>query len=179
MLLSNSYIKLRALEPDDLDMLYQWENTSAHWLHGNTLAPYSRFALKKYITETQLTDIYESKQLRLMIELTDNNLNITIGIIDLYDLDVRNNRAGVGILIDEKYRNRGYATQSLDLIKDYAFNFLGLYQLYAFISVKNKYSLQLFENAGYKHAGILKNWILKNDIYEDVQILQLLKEREL
>lgn len=177
MLLSNSHIRLRALEPEDLDLLYRWENTSTYWLYGATLAPYSRFALKKYITETQLSDIYESKQLRLMIESVENKN--TIGIVDLYDFDVRNNRAGVGILIDEEYRNKGYATQALDLIKNYAFNFLGLYQLYAYVSVKNKYSLQLFENVGYSNAGILKNWILVNDIYEDVQILQLLNERVL
>lgn len=177
MSLSNSHIRLRALEPQDLDMLYKWENTSAYWLHGNTLSPYSRFALQKYITETQQSDIYESKQLRLMVELIEDG--ITIGIIDLYDFDIRNSHAGVGILIDEAYQNRGYATQALDLIKNYAFNFLGLYQLYAFIAITNTYSLQLFENAGYKHAGILKNWILVDDIYEDVQIFQLLNNRVL
>lgn len=174
MLLTNSLIKLRALEPEDLELLYKWENTTGLWLHGNTLAPYSKYALKKYITETQLQDIYESKQLRLMVELADGET--TIGIIDLYDLDVRNSRAGVGILIDEKYRNNKYATQALDLIKNYAFNFLGLYQLYAYISVENEYSLKLFENAGYRLAGTLKNWILEDDIYKDVKIVQLLKD---
>lgn len=174
MLLTNSIIKLRALEPEDLEILYKWENSTELWLHGNTIAPYSKYALKKYIAETQLQDIYESKQLRLMVETVDSK--ITIGIIDLYDLDVRNNRAGVGILIDEKFRNNGYAKQTLEIIKNYAFNFLGLYQLYAYISAENKYSLKLFENAGYHFAGILKNWILENDKYKDVKIVQLLKD---
>lgn len=174
MLLTNSLIKLRALEPEDLELLYKWENTTGLWLHGNTLAPYSKYALKKYITETQLQDIYESKQLRLMVESAVGET--TIGVIDLYDLDVRNSRAGVGILIDEKYRNNKYATQALDLIKNYAFNFLGLYQLYAYISVENEYSLKLFENAGYRLTGTLKNWILENDMYKDVKIVQLLKD---
>ncbi len=174
MLLTNSLIKLRALEPEDIDVLYRWENTTGLWLHGNTLAPYSKFALKKYITETQLVDIYESKQLRLMVDLLDQQ--ITIGVVDLYDLDIRNSRAGVGILIDENYRNNHYATQALDLMKNYAFNFLGLYQLYAYISIDNTYSLKLFENAGYKLGGVLKNWILENNTYKDVKIVQLLND---
>lgn len=174
MLLSNSLIRLRALEPEDLDLLYKWENQSGIWMHGNTLSPYSRFALRQYITETQQTDIYEAKQLRLMIELTE--CKITIGTIDLYDFDVRNCRAGIGILIDENYRNNRYATQALDLIKNYAFNFLGLQQLYAYISAKNSTSLQLFRKAGYRSAGTLRNWILIDNKYEDVQIVQLIKE---
>lgn len=176
MLLTNSQIRMRAPEPEDLDVLYGWENSSELWVHGSTLAPYSRFALEKYITETQLSDIYENKQLRLIIELIDNE--IPIGAVDLYDFDVRNNRAGVGIIIDSQYQHKGYATQALDLMKNYSFNFLGLYQLYAFISVKNRYSLRLFEKAGYKPAGILKNWILKNNRYEDVQIVQLLNDKQ-
>lgn len=173
MLLSDSYIKLRALEPDDIDNLYKWENTSSLWVHGNTLAPYSRHALRKYINETQLSDIYESKQLRLMIDLT--NTEISIGAIDLYDFDVRNKRAGVGIIIDEAFRNQRYASKALSLIKEYAFNFLGLHQLYAHIAEKNHTSLNLFQHAGYQESGIMTDWIqTSNGTFENVIILQLL-----
>lgn len=174
MFLNNSTIRLRALEPEDLDLLYKWENQSGIWIHGNTLSPYSRFALRQYINDTQQTDIYEAKQLRLMIDLIEKNL--TIGTVDIYDFNVRNNHAGVGILIDEEFRNKHYATQTLDLIKDYAFNFLGLAQLYAYISTENKTSLRLFTNAGYCIAGILKSWTLVNEEYVDVQIVQLIKK---
>ena len=44
-LLSNDTITLRALEPTDLDMLYQWENDTALWVVSDTIAPYSRKAL--------------------------------------------------------------------------------------------------------------------------------------
>ena len=42
MLLKNSQLSLRAVEPEDLEILYKWENSTELWIHGNTLAPYSK-----------------------------------------------------------------------------------------------------------------------------------------
>lgn len=174
MLLNNNTLQLRALEPEDLNTLYLWENTTSLWVQGNSLAPYSRMALRKYINETQLTDIYESKQLRLMITLKDSKESV--GVIDLYDFDIRNSRAGVGILIDSSFRNKGYASQALEITHKYAFDFLGLHQLYAHILESNTASLKLFANAGYKQTGILKDWVqTKKGTFEDVHIVQLYK----
>ncbi len=172
MFLENENIKLRALEPEDLEFLYKWENASQLWIQGNTLAPYSRNTLRCYINDTQQADIYESRQLKLMIDL--KSCEATIGILDIYDFDIRNSRAGIGILIDKNFRNEGYALQALDLVKKYAFSFLHLHQLYAHVSVSNIPSIKLFENAGYKSAGLLKDWIYKHPRYEDVQILQII-----
>ena len=44
-------IRLRALEPEDLDWLYRIENDEHVWKWGNSNVPYSRYALKKYIAE--------------------------------------------------------------------------------------------------------------------------------
>ncbi len=102
MLLRNSQILLRAVEPEDLDILYKWENSTALWIHGNTLAPYSKLVLRQYINDTLSMDIFQSKQLRLMIELTDKGT--TVGTVDLYEVDAFHRRAGIGILVDENYR---------------------------------------------------------------------------
>ena len=37
MLLSNDRVRLRALEPEDLELLYRWENDPELWEVGNTL----------------------------------------------------------------------------------------------------------------------------------------------
>ena len=37
-LLENERVCLRALEPEDLELLYRWENDSELWEVGNTLA---------------------------------------------------------------------------------------------------------------------------------------------
>jgi diamine N-acetyltransferase len=80
-LLSTVRIRLRALEPEDLDFLYRWENDDRLWAFGSTLTPFSKFVLRQYI-ENSGQDLYEAKQLRLVI--VENATNMPIGTIDLY-----------------------------------------------------------------------------------------------
>jgi len=172
--LENSQIKLRALEPEDLDALYKWENDADLWKCGATIAPYSRFAIKEYIAESRL-DIFQTKQLRFMMVWKENN--DPVGTIDLYDFDPVNLRAGVGILIDTVYRKKGIGQQALHLLQDYAFDFLLLKQLFAYIPKQNEISLKLFSKAGYSNTACLKEWIKTNNGFEDVHVVQLLNPK--
>lgn len=175
MLLKNKDIVLRAVEPEDLEILYRWENSTVLWYHGNTLAPYSKLVLRQYINDSLEMDIYQSKQLRLMIDLVEQK--VTIGTIDLYDIDAHNRRAGIGILIDDDYRRRGFAKQALELMSNYAFDFLYLHQIYAYIAQSNTNSISLFEKAGYQSVGILKDWLQRGEEFEDVYLSQLLNDK--
>ncbi|MDR1809854.1 MAG: GNAT family N-acetyltransferase [Prevotella sp.] len=174
MLLENDILKLRPLEPEDLDVLYKWENDTRLWVHGHTLSPYSKMALRQYITNAMSQDIYQNRQLRLMIDLKKEPK--TIGTVDLYDLDIRNLRAGIGILIDENCRNKDFARESLELVKEYAFSFLHLHQLYAYIMPDNLPSIQLFEKAGFTKSSLLKDWVRHNAEYADVAVYQNISE---
>ncbi len=169
--LENDLIKLRALEPEDLDVLYQWENDADLWKFGATIAPYSKFALREYIANAR-SDIFQSHQLRLMIVWKENNC--PVGTIDLYDFDPLNLRAGIGILIDSAYRSKGIGEQTLDLIKDYAFDCLHLKQLYAHVPKRNEISLKLFSKAGYSNTACLKEWIKTGNGFDDVYVMQLI-----
>lgn len=154
--LENDEIRLRALEPDDLPLLYAWENDDLFWAEGNSLAPYSRFVLRQYIEEQQALDIFSSKQLRLMVELKSEHR--AIGTIDLFDFDPFHGRAGVGILIDKDFQSRGFASQALDLLCGYAFRLLRLHQLYCHVNEGNEASIRLFKGAGFEVCGCLKSW---------------------
>ena len=169
-MLENEIIRLRALEPEDLDAFYKWENDTTFWSWGCTLAPYSRYELREYILSTK--DIYESKQLRLVIELKDNAK--PVGMIDLYDFEPHHKRAAVGIIIDADYQNKGLAGASLSLLCNYSFSFLKLHQLYAFIPVKNEPSKRLFLHAGFDEKGVLHDWLQTADGYEDVLLVSLI-----
>ena len=69
-MMQDENILIRALEPEDLEYLYKWENDMDLWDVSDTLTPFSHFTLKKYI-ENAHVDIYTSKQLRLMITRVD------------------------------------------------------------------------------------------------------------
>ncbi|MCE5205996.1 MAG: GNAT family N-acetyltransferase [Porphyromonadaceae bacterium] len=172
-LLENKELLLRAPEPEDLELLYKWENDTRLWEYGNATVPYSRFSLTQYLTESK-QDIYADRQLRLMVQMQVSG--VVIGMADLYDFDPFHQRAGVGILIDENQRNRGYGLQSLLLLGEYAFGFLSLHQLYAFVPEKNQASRRLFKKAGYLPAGTLREWLFRDDYYEDVQVWQKIRK---
>ena len=171
MWLVNENITLRALEPEDLDLLYKWENQSEHWDSTSTIQPYSRFALKEYISQAA-ANIYESKQLRLMIE--DNSSKQTVGTIDLYNFDIQHSRVAVGLFVASEFQGKGYAKSALKLVEDYVFNYLKINQLYAEVSVENKVSIQLFSQADFK-ATYLKQWIKTAKGFEDVGFFQKLR----
>ena len=172
-LLENKLIRLRATEPEDLEHLYKWENDTSLWEQGNANAPYSRFSLKQYLVESK-QDLFADKQMRLMVVLKRSE--VVIGMVDLYDFDPLHRRAGVGILIDEDYRKQGYALQVLKLLETYAFSFISLHQLYAFVPKKNKASMQLFKKAGYLPAATLHEWLSRGERYEDVQVWQKIQQ---
>jgi len=169
-MLENEMIRLRALEPEDLDAFYKWENDTTLWSWSCTLVPYSRYELREYILSAK--DIYESKQLRFVIELTKEA--IPVGLIDLYDFEPYHKRAAVGIIIDKAYQSKGIAGEALTLLCDYTFSFLKLHQLYAFIPVKNEPSKRLFLGNGFKEKGLLHDWLQTVDGYEDVLIVSLI-----
>lgn len=168
--LETTDIKLRELEPEDLEILFEWENDTNLWIHGNTLKPYSRYQIKEYIKNSS-ADIFQTKQQRFMIY--HKNDNKTIGTIDLFDIDFYNKRAEIGVLIyPKKYRNKGYATQALQLIVKYSKNILYLKQLYCSILTKNNNSINLFKSQDFEITGEKKMWILYNDKWENQYFLQ-------
>ncbi len=169
--LENNTILLRALEPEDLDLLYQWENDGAFWAAGNTLTPYSRFTLRQYM-ESQTADLYTTKQLRLMIVLKGEGRSI--GTLDMFDFDPYHNRAGAGILIDSSYQEKGFGSQALELFIQYAFGFLKLKQIYCNIAEDNKKSLALFQKQGFQISGKLDSWLATTKGWKNNYILQLI-----
>ena len=171
-LLQNENLSLRSPEPEDLEVLYKWENDTDVWKYGSAISPYSKFVLRQYIEDAQ-TDIFQSKQLRFMIVLHQNQT--VVGTIDLYDFDSINSRCGVGIYIDKDWRIKGLAVQALNLLETYAFNFLKLNQLYAVIPQSNKASLSLFQHNEFKESGVLQQWISTEVTYEDATLVQKIK----
>lgn len=169
--LKGEKIFLRALEPEDLEFIYELENDERVWEVSNTQTPYSRFLIKQYLENAHL-DIYEARQLRLVICTYAKKDNV-VGLIDLYDFNPTNRRAGVGILIlDKKNRGNGYGKEALQLMMQYGKTHLHLHQLHASISEDNKISRDLFSKLNFKLIGQRKDWILVNGAFKNENLYQ-------
>ncbi|WP_378187196.1 GNAT family N-acetyltransferase [Aquimarina sp. W85] len=170
--LKGELIYLRALEPTDLEFIYAIENDEKVWEVSSTQTPYSRFLIKQYL-ENSHQDIYEAKQLRLVICTYDDAI---LGLIDLYNFNPTHARVGVGILIAETAnRGKGYGSEALQLVIQYVFTYLHVHQLYANIAEKNSRSLKLFEANGFKKVGIKKDWNRDKDGFQNELLYQLIK----
>lgn len=169
--LKGEHIFLRALEPEDLDFIHTIENDESIWEISNTQTPYSRYLIKQYLEHAH-KDIYEVKQLRLVIS---NYKNSVLGLIDLFDFDFKNKRAGVGILIKDKInRDKGYGQEALELLINYSFSHLALHQLYCNISEENKASVKLFTNNGFQQIGLKKDWNYVSGSFKNEYLFQLI-----
>lgn len=161
-------IILRASEPTDLDILYQWENDVRTWHVTNTYIPYSKATLQKYLESVQ--DIFSDKQLRLIIE--ENNS--PVGMIDLFDYEPFHQRAGLGILIAEELnRNNGLATDALETLKKYCKTQLGIRILFCNILENNIPSLRLFEKCGFVKCGTKTKWHKQGNEFVDEHFFQV------
>jgi len=169
----NREIILRALEPEDLELMYRIENRSDLWEIGNTTVPYSRYVLRQYI-ETMHNDVYIDKQLRLVIE--SRKSGHSLGMIDLTDFNPLHSRAEVGIVVEEAYRERGIATQALDLLAEYCFRYLHLHQLYAYIASDNRACRNLFSACNFIECGTLSHWLRRECGYQDAVLVQRLSD---
>lgn len=171
--LVGNLVKLRALEPEDLEFLFQIENDESFWEISHTQTPFSKYVLKQYLENAHL-DIFETKQLRLIIEEKSSQKNL--GMIDLFDFNPQHKRAGIGILIHPEYQQKGFASEALELLIKYSFSHLQLHQLYANIIAENERSLALFAKHQFKKIGIKKDWIFFDGKMKDEILFQLIKE---
>ena len=169
--LKGQNIFLRALEPEDLDFIYRIENNEDIWHLSHAQTPYSRFLIKQYL-ENAHQDIYEAKQLRLVIS---NYKDAALGLIDIFDFDFKNRRAGIGIVIDqEENRGKGFGREALELLLNYCFSKLEIHQLYCNVAEDNKTSLRLFEVVGFEKVGLKKDWNFTNGGFKNEYLLQLI-----
>jgi diamine N-acetyltransferase len=168
--LKGKHVYLRALEPEDLDFVFEIENDEDIWELSNTIVPFSKYVIKQYL-ENAHKDIFETKQLRLVISDKEDN---PLGLIDIFDFDFINKRAGIGILIKEPVnRSKGFGLESLQLLVKYSFEKLYLHQLYCNISEENKASIKLFEKVGFEQVGLKKDWNIINGEFKNEYLYQL------
>ena len=161
-------VHLRAIEPEDLDLLYRIENDIKLWNIGATNVPYSRYTLHDYIANAS-GDIYTDRQVRMMIE---NNEGKIVGIVDIVNFDPSNRRAELGLVIEEPYRQMGYAQSVMAEVENYAVGVLHLHQLFAVIDITNTACVALFRKLGYRESATLQDWLFDGRDYHDAIVMQ-------
>lgn len=165
--MTDATVRLRAMEPEDLDFLYCMENNRELWNVGNANVPYSRYVLHDYIANAT-NDIYRDGQVRMIIE---NNGGEAVGMIDVFDFDPQHRRAEVSVAVMAGCRRRGYALDALRQLVWYARRTLHLHQVYAIVAESNRPSLCLFEKCGFAGRNRLQDWLFDGTEYHDAIVM--------
>ena len=155
---------LRALEPTDIDFLYQLENERGLWEVSETQLPFARHLLQQY------KDIFVDKQFRFVIASEDDT---PVGCVDLYDFCPQHKRASVGIAILPNYRGKGYAQQALTALIAHVKTYLDIHQLVAYIPADNKVSNSLFQKVGFTVVATLPDWLYSKGAYKAVGVYRI------
>lgn len=161
-------VRLRAMEPEDLDALYRIENDRDVWDVGENNVPYSRYILHDYIANAS-ADIYADKQVRMVVENEEGQL---VGVADVVNFCPSHARAEVSIVICRKHRKKGYARAAIRQIMEYALRTLHLHQLYAVVREDNMPSLNLFSSLGFKSKMVLEDWLFDGKDYHNAVVMQ-------
>ncbi|MCM1078559.1 MAG: GNAT family N-acetyltransferase [Bacteroidales bacterium] len=166
-------MRIRGLEPEDLELLYTIENDRSLWWVGAQTAPVSRFRLREYVASCE-ADIYKDEQVRFVIE-TETAAGLSteaVGLIDLFNFSPCNRRAELGIAILQRAQGKGVAQEAIKEIITYARDIIGIHQIYAIVPSSNLASRKMLLNIGFRLSAVLKDWLLHGQKYEDALFMQ-------
>lgn len=157
-------VMLRAIEAKDCDMLLKLINDpDTEKMLGGGSFPVSEQHQKEWI-EKQASN---QETLRCIVEVIDEKKSV--GTVILSGIDYKNGNAEIHIkLTADEGRGKGYGSDAIKTIVQYAFEELRLHCIYATVLEYNAVSAKMFEKCGFEKEGILKERVYKNGTYIDM-----------
>jgi RimJ/RimL family protein N-acetyltransferase len=118
--------------------------------------------------EHWIKELYEHQptdgEIQFAVCLTENDE--CIGLIGLEFVDLINGVAETGSWFHKpEYRNKGYGTEAKHLVLEYAFHRLHLERIISIVFEPNTRSAAALLKQGYRPAGRLAYWDLKDGVY--------------
>lgn len=165
-------VVLRAISMKDANLLMELINDAeTEKMLGGSSFPVSLEGQEKWIAaQTGRTDV-----LRCIVALKENEEGI--GTVILSDIDTKNGVAQVHIKMDkQRGRGKGYGSDALNTIVNYAFGEMRLNCIYADVLEYNTVSQKLFEKCGFLRDGVLRSRVFKGGRYINVVSYSRLKE---
>lgn len=163
-------VTLRALEPEDLELLYTIENDCDTWDICSARVNYSRYAIKQYLSQ-QPQEITATGEVRLVI--TDSDTGEAVGLIDLTSYSATHRSAEIGITLLREQRGKGYGRSAIKAMERYAKEALNLRMIYAHtLADRNSVAKNMFLHSGYIPVAVLPEWHFCNGEYVDLTVFK-------
>ncbi|HLR61049.1 MAG TPA: GNAT family N-acetyltransferase [Lentibacillus sp.] len=160
-----NHLTLRALEKDDLTFLHKLFNNPDvmnYWFSESYMS-------MEHLKESYDKDKDNPKNREFI--LTDGEKQL--GFVGLFDIEQRHRNAEFAIMIDPGHQGSGYAGKATKLAMDYAFSVLNLHKLYLIVSKVNEKASHVYEKAGFRAEGEMKEHFFINGEYHDSIMMSL------
>jgi RimJ/RimL family protein N-acetyltransferase len=119
-------------------------------------------------------DLVDQRKPFLIIMIHDEN-DKKAGFFSVYNIDFINRKCEIGMVIGNPSNHRVKTIDALNQILDIFFNSEGMNRIYIKSLSRNIRAIKRAESVGFSIEGVERGSIFKNDHFEDVTILALLK----
>ena len=173
MVIEHKRIRLRAVEREDLPDLARWaQDWEVMHFRGGYL-PWPQEETERWY-ERVLDAQRNRREFRYAIEDEEGKL---VGTVALEDIDWKNRSAELDIGIGEKdHWGKGYGTEAITAILDFAFRGLNLHRVWLTTSDFNRRAVRCYEKCGFRHEGRAREALFQDGRYHDVLFMGILQE---
>ncbi|MCH5584598.1 GNAT family N-acetyltransferase [Shimazuella sp. AN120528] len=168
--LQGSKVYLRPIDANDTDTYFSMLFHSETRRLTGTQKCFTRESVRHYI-ESKSRD---QSSILLLIGLQEKDQ--IIGDIQLLDIDTINRNCYIRISIDNnENQGKGYGTEAMKLMLDYAFGILNLHRVELNVFTYNQKAVHVYEKLGFKKEGIQREALFYDHYYHDSIIMSILK----
>jgi RimJ/RimL family protein N-acetyltransferase len=175
-LLEGRRVRLRSFELSDVDEIMKyWNSVELRRLLGSVdRGPAARNEEEEWIRNTW-KQRQERKAFTLAVEaIAENKL---IGGTSLFNIDWTSRSAETGISIyNPKYWGKGYGSESMNLLLDFAFRDLNLNRVQLEAFDFNKRAQKCYVKVGFKEVGRRRKTRFIDGKYHDSIVMDILRE---
>lgn len=163
------YIKLTSIRETDLPRLYDWINDRDLVINNSSYKPVSELQHKSWY------EGLEKKNDLIIFAIRLQETDAMIGTCQLLNINKVYRSAELQIRIGEtKNQNRGYGTEALTHLLQFAFKDLNLKRVGLQVFSSNKRAIKAYEKVGFIQEGILRHAAYINGEYQDVVCMGIL-----
>ena len=172
-MLEGTLVRLRAMEPEDIEDALKWVNDREVTLWLTSLRyPVSRKDEQQWIDDTPANSFVNG--VRLAIKTKDGK---HLGSVNLHRTNPEDRKAGLGIMIGEKdYWSNGYGTDAVRTLLKLAFDEMNLHRVWLHVFPDNERAVACYLKCGFREEGRLRQEVFQGGRYYDVIVMGILED---
>lgn len=169
-MLKGEHISLTPFTAKNLDKTRQWANDQEICVGILRVLPVTEYDQEQWFVNL----CHDLSKIVLSVQLLENEKHV--GNSGFYDIDYLHRRAELWMLIGDKTCwGKGYGRQIVQLMLSYGFDSLNLNRIFLHVRHDHPRAVKLYENAGFKTEGVLREQYFMQGKYINVLVMSILR----